>query len=264
MPPERSSLTVDLPTQIRLGAPIAEAVVMVLAHPDDEVVSLGSRLAMFADLTLIHLTNGAPGDMTDARRHGFTDLVSYIEAREAELQAALKRLDVRARRIRYGVPDQDAAAHLPEIIERLRGDLRGAAAVFTHPYEHGHPDHDSAALAVAVAAPDLPRLEFASYHLSPEGPRFGAFWADERCPETVFALTPDEQAAKAEAIACFATQRETLVQFGLTTERVRPAPDYDFTRPAPPGVALYECWGFREGAADWRARVAPLLEPAWA
>ena len=249
-----------LPTGDRVHEPIA----LVVAHPDDEVVGLGSRLACFADLTLIHLTDGAPRDLRDAYRAGFPDRKAYSKAREQELRAALERLGVAPKRIGYRIPDQETAHHLPEIIERLRADLSGMAAVFTHPYEHGHPDHDSAALAVALAAPALPRFECAFYHATDRGSRFGAFWPDAEVAETVLSLRPEEQAAKARAIACFATQRETLAQFDLVAERVRPAPTYDFTRPAPPGAALYERWGFRESAADWRAHAARVLEPACA
>lgn len=251
-------------SSLQQARPIDVPVALVLAHPDDEVVGLGSRLACFADLTLIHLTDGAPRDGADARRHGFGNAGSYAAARDAELAAALARLGVHPRRIGYRIPDQESATHLPRIVERLRSDLAGMAAVITHPYEHGHPDHDSAALAVALAAPALPRCECAFYHLGPRGPRFGTFWPDPTSPEWVIALTPDEQAAKADALACFTTQRETLAQFDLSTERIRPAPAYDFTQPAPPGAALYESWGFGENAAAWRARAARLLEPAWA
>ena len=245
-------------------APVSEPVAFVVAHPDDEVVGLASRLACFERLTLIHLTNGAPRDGRDAHRAGFPDRDAYAGAREAELRAALDRLGVRATRIGYGIPDQETAHNLPELIERLRSDLSHVAALFTHTYEHGHPDHDSAALAVALAVPDLPRFEMAFYHSGPERARFGRFWPDPDSPETAIRLAPAEQAAKAEALACFATQAETLAQFGVEAERVRPAPRYDFTRPAPPGAALYESWGFAESAADWRAHAARVLEPVCA
>lgn len=250
--------------RIAAGEVIAGPVALVLAHPDDEVVAMSSCLARFADLTLVHLTNGAPRDGRDAQRAGFADAAAYAAARAAELGAALAFLDVSPKRIGYGIPDQETAHRLPELIERLRADLAGMAAVFTHPYEHGHPDHDSAALAVSRAVPDLPRYEFACYHLSPEGPRFGCFWPDPASPEVIIRLSPPEQAAKAAALACFRTQAETLAQFSLDTERLRPTPGYHFARPAPPGRALYELWGFAEDAAAWRARAARVLEPACA
>ena len=250
--------------RLAAGKPIEQPVALVIAHPDDEVVGIGSRLRSFADLTLIHLTDGSPRDLRDARRSGFSSRRDYSARREAELEAALGRLGARPKRIGYGVPDQETSQNLPALIERLRADLAGMAAVLTHPYEHGHPDHDSAALSVAIAAPGLPRFELAFYHMSLSGPCFGAFWPDPASPETAWQLTPAERIAKGEAIACFASQRETLIQFPLAAERVRPAPDYDFTRPAPPGVALYESWGFRETAADWRAHAVRVLEPACA
>jgi LmbE family N-acetylglucosaminyl deacetylase len=239
-------------------------VALVVAHPDDEVVALGSRLRCFADLTLIHLTDGAPRDLRDAQRAGHSDRASYAAARERELRAALDRLGVTPKRIAYAVPDQETAHHLPRLIEQLHRDLRFMEAIFTHPYEHGHPDHDSAALAVARAALTQPRYECAFYHLSDTGPRFGAFWSDPADREASWTLSSEEQATKADAIACFVSQRETLAQFGCVTERVRPAPAYDFARLAPPGRALYEQWGFGSTAADWRAHAARVLEPACA
>lgn len=246
------------------GEPIREPVAFVVAHPDDELVGLGGRLRCFEHLTLIHLTDGAPRDLRDAQRAGYSNPAAFAAAREDELRAALDRLGVKPKRLGYALPDQESAHHLPELIERLRGDLRGMAAVFTHPYEHGHPDHDSAALAIALAAQALPRYECAFYHLTETGARFGAFWPDPDRPETVIPLTAEEQATKAEALACFASQGETLAQFDLATERVRPAPAYDFATPAPPGRAMYEQWGFPETAAEWRAHAARVLEPACA
>jgi LmbE family N-acetylglucosaminyl deacetylase len=246
------------------GGEVREPVALVVAHPDDEVIGLGSRLHCFADLTLIHLTDGAPRDGRDAERAGFADRRAYAAARESELQAALSRLGVVPKRIGYGVPDQETAHNLADLTGRLRTDLAGVSAVFTHPYEHGHPDHDSAALAVRLAAPELPRFEMAFYHLAPDGAQFGRFWPDRSSPEKVIALPPDEQARKAEALQCFATQAGTLGQFGVANERIRRAPPYDFSRPAPPIRALFEQWGFAESASDWLRHARAMLEPACA
>jgi LmbE family N-acetylglucosaminyl deacetylase len=155
---------------------------------------------------------------------------------------------------------------LPEIVARLADDLSGMAAVITHPYEHGHPDHDTAALAVALACETLvargeappERLEFASYHLDGNGPVLGRFRPDSGPPDAALVLTPAQLAMKQQALACFRIQAAFIAQFPLTPERLRPAPTYDFT--AAPGPALYDQFGWRVSAAAWRAEAKEILE----
>src|SRR5262249_10240037 len=163
---------------------IAGRVVAVVAHPDDETVGFGLRLASFEDLTLIHATDGAPEDMGDARRAGFGSREAYAAARARELERCLAVLDAAPRRLGLGVREQDAVFQLPAIVRALCGTLDGAALVLTHAYEGGHPDHDACAFAVQLACERLAargrpapvRLEFAEYHRGPSGrPAFG-FW----------------------------------------------------------------------------------------
>src|SRR4051812_4148443 len=131
---------------------VRQPVALIVAHPDDETLGLGSRLSALRRLTLVHLTDGAPRSLDDARREGFADARAYAAARERELDAALAALGTSGtERIAYGHPDQESIDRLDAIVERLAIDLAGCAAVITHAYENGHPDHDTAALAVALA-----------------------------------------------------------------------------------------------------------------
>ena len=139
-----------------------------------------------------------------------------------------------------------------------------AAPVIARPlgYEHGHPDHDTAAVAVALACKKLgrnapQRAEFAGYHLDQEEPVFGAFW---NCGEEVaIHLSPEELRRKRAALQAYASQSETLAQFPISPERFRRAPDYHFTSPAPPQRALYDLYGWQITGSEWRARLAELL-----
>lgn len=242
------------------GERIKERVAMVVAHPDDEVLALGSRLGLFDDLCLVHLTDGAPRDLVDAQRAGCADTAGYAALRERELAAALDVLKATPERKNYGLSDQEAVLNCSAIISRLAADLSGAVAVLTHAYEHGHPDHDTAALAVRLAyerlrahgrpAPEI--YEFPSYHLRAARPIFGAFWPDPRAPETVLPLTDRQRAQKRAALDCFTSQAEILALFPQEDERLRPAPDYDFRAPAPPGQAWYDMLGWQMTSTAWR------------
>ena len=136
---------------------------LVVAHPDDETIGAGAAMPLLRDLLLVHVTDGAPRNGFDATAYGFASPGDYAAARQAELGAALQCAGVDPRRVGLGVADQGASLALDALIAALRPLLANLAAVFTHPYEGGHPDHDAVAFAVHRAA-SCPVFEFAGYH----------------------------------------------------------------------------------------------------
>lgn len=244
------------------GERIAEPVALVAAHPDDEALGLGSRLALFDRLTLVHLTDGAPEDPVFARRAGFDSPAAYAAARRVELDAALGLLGCRpVRRLAYSLPDQGVVHRLQDVVARLAEDLAGCVAVFTHAYEGGHPDHDAAALAVTracerlgAAAPEI--WEFAGYFGQDGALQANRFHPDPAAPEFHVLLAPEDRVRKAAAFAAHASQAATLANFPPGEERWRPAPRYDFSRPPPPGAPLYDRYGWALTGSAWRARAA--------
>jgi len=237
----------------------------------------GAHLKYWPNLTIVHVTDGAPRDGADARREGFSSPDGYAKARREELGCALREGEAEhARLIQIGVPDQEAIANIGEVIQHLRQALAGYEVVITHPYEGGHPDHDACAFAVHHAV-ELNRargggrpliLESPFYHAGPSGFEVGTFLkADGWMPEVCYRLSEEEKERKQRLVACFRTQKETLSGFHDETERFRIAPVYDFSRPAHEGKVLYEHypWGMTSDRFCELAQEAETeLEKEWA
>lgn len=236
---------------------IMPRVLLVFAHPDDEVVALGARLGRFRESYFAHVTDGAPRNEQDSRAHGFDRLDDYRQARAEELKRALDSAGVPENKSEsIGLPDQEASMQLTRLtqeVARLLGRL-APDVIFTHPYEGGHPDHDACAFAVYHAAA-LERkkdgyapviAEGTFYHGGPQGIVAGKFLpAAEGTAETTYRLTHEEQQRKRALLDCFATQRETLRGIPLEYERFRVAPEYDFSKPPHGGPVYYDMhpWG---------------------
>lgn len=236
------------------GVPVSAPVAVVVAHADDETLWAGAALGRMTDCRLIHLTDSSPRDLADARRLGFRTREAYAVARAGELDAALVALGAAPERLGYAVPDQEAVAHLPGLVERLATDCAGVAAIATHPYEGGHPDHDAAALAVRVAADRLgvPVVEFASYNLHGGERVWARFEPNSDCPENTRPLLPDERARIDAALAAHASQAVVFDDWRPAVERWRAAPRYDFSRPPPGEACLYDRFGWTLTSARWR------------
>ena len=264
----RSRAGPDLLAQLAGHEPICSRLLIVVAHPDDETITLGGQMWRLRDALLLHVTDGAPRDGEDAHCHGYTDIADYAAARQNELVAALIAGEANGvRTAALGVPDKEAFLDLAGLSRQILQWVRRErpAAVLTHPYEGGHPDHDAAAFAVHAACRlaephERPALIEMPFYHARDGQMVAGVFLPGPTDEVVVPLGDAALLRKRSMVDCFRTQREMLRQFPLSPERFRIAPDYDFRQPPHAGALLYETFGWDVTAADWRLRATAALE----
>jgi len=241
---------------LALATTAKASAMLVFAHPDDETVALGARLHRLQSPLLVHLTDGAPRNLEDSIAHGFRSLAEYRRQREQELASAFQLVGLdRARRVRLGIPDQEASFHLQPMTRDVRRLLLRyrPKMVFTHPYEGGHPDHDACAFAVHRAVESLKAvgrqftiIEAPFYHFGPDGMTTGCFLPHHDQQEIrCLPLSPEELRRKQDLLACFPSQHDILQCFPTNQEIFRIAPQYDFHQPphTPPVFYDQRPWG---------------------
>jgi len=245
-------------------------VVLLAAHQDDETIGASLALATLPNSTVVFLTDGAPRDtqLWSAGVLGSREEYAHLRAKEAE--QALSRAGVAKPSIRWlGAVDQEASTQIGGLVDKFLHILRECLPdiVISHPYEGGHPDHDATALIAKLAIesfgdlekiPEL--LEMTSYHVENGQCVTGKFLPSTSSPpELALDLSAADRQRKREMLDCYKSQRLVLETFGIDSERLRPAPDYDFSQPPHQGKLWYECLGWPMTGERWRKLASQAL-----
>ena len=124
-----------------------DALVVVVAHPDDETLAMGAALARLGrDGVLVHVLVGSRGEA--ALDHVGVEAPGLAERRCAELRTATRALGVASTEV-LGLPDGSLGSHGDAVRDAAEsaGRAHGAAMVATLWREDPHPDHRAVSAA---------------------------------------------------------------------------------------------------------------------
>jgi LmbE family N-acetylglucosaminyl deacetylase len=187
------------------GFPVARvgrwaSVVVIAAHPDDEILGAGGTIALLARagarLRLVAVTDG------DASHPRNGDPAELARRRTAESAAALKIVGAdRVEVIRLRLPDTGLADREDELAGLLRPLCAGFDVCLAPWEDDAHADHEAAGRAARRAAGHVLRYPIWMWHwAAPDDERVP--W--DRCRQ--IPLPPDIAAAKHAAIQAFTSQ----------------------------------------------------------
>jgi LmbE family N-acetylglucosaminyl deacetylase len=190
--------------------PLQPPVLVLAAHPDDEVIGAGGMLAWHARqghaVAVVHMTDGAKGD-PQQREHDIRAV------RRAEGQEALRRLAITDLQ-HWDLPDGELPERLAEVSDRLRALFAKVAprTLYSFWFGEAHRDHRAVAAATARAAAALPAdcrcLLYGVNHVVPGGTLFD---------------TTDAYALKYRALQAYASQNAYIDLPGMSEHRDRAA-----------------------------------------
>lgn len=233
---------------------------VIVAHPDDEVLGLSIALRLMRPLCLLHATDAAAAGAGAEARAKAAD-------RFSELTLALAELGVEpGERSVCPFHDGSLIERATELSTLIEARLDTVDVIVTHAFEGGHPDHDACALAAQTACARMfertgrmpARIEFAVY--ARQNGRLVSNCFPVASAATVLTLTTAEADAKRRALNAFVSQRHVVDRFPLTYEQVRAAPFYQFEQPRAAEDVLFAA-AEPERERRWRDAAARVVEP---
>lgn len=243
--------------------------VVIVAHPDDDVVGAGGLISRLDDVTVLHVTDGIP-------KNGHSPEVGNLRssesahARRLESRTALALANVPPEQIvELGLSTEQAPLELADLTRRIVSFLQQTAPdiVLTNPYEGGDPDHDATAFATHAALRLLRQngfkppsvFEIALYPI-PEGNKRVLDFLPSEAPEiTTLLLDKKARDLKRRMFACFTSQPNLQRDNFFGRERFRRPPRYNFAAPPNGGRLNYERVAAGVDCVEWQT----LVRDAW-
>jgi N-acetylglucosamine malate deacetylase 2 len=242
------------------------ATLILVAHPDDEIIVCGSLMQKMRKAWVVFATDGAPRDESFWRPYGSRR--AYAEVRKQEAQGALAIVGARpiflADRVPGGIVDQElfqnlaaAVAEVGRIAEEMHADC-----ILTLAYEGGHPDHDAACFVGASVSRSagIPAWESPLYHRAADGAPAVQKFPSLTTFEVEVSVEGEALARKNRMFEIYKSQNLVLDRFYPERETFRPMYGYDFTQPPLPWKLNYEIWEWKMTGREVSAAFARFLE----
>src|SRR5262249_40730026 len=155
--------------------PLLGTTLVLVAHPDDEVVVCGLLMQKMRKAVVVFATDGAPRNEGFWKQFGSRS--AYANVRRNEAQQALGSIGAHAiflaEHVQGGIADQELFLNLPAAIAEVESIVSQIEpdCILTPAYEGGHPDHDAACFIGAMLGPrtKVPVWESPLYHRKTDG-----------------------------------------------------------------------------------------------
>jgi N-acetylglucosamine malate deacetylase 2 len=236
--------------------PLLGTTLVLVAHPDDEVIAFAAVMQKMKRCVVVFTTDGAPHDEFFWKQYGSRE--AYAEVRRQEARKALSLVgadpfflsDV----VPGGIADQQLFRRLPAAagaLERLLAEF-APDCLLTLAYEGGHPDHDSACFLACVLGrrAGIPVWEGPLYHRNADGSGAIQTFPQRTGNEVELLVQEEPLLKKIEMFHTYKSQKLVLDAFHPDRETLRPITDYDFTRPPLPWKLNYEYWQWSMTGTD--------------
>lgn len=228
--------------------PLLRTTLMLVAHPDDEVIAFAGLMQKMKKAIVVFATDGAPRDSYFWQSYGSRD--QYAEVRRQEARQALSVVGAQplflSDHTEGGIVDQELFRRLPEAIKALEQvvDTMAPDALLTMAYEGGHPDHDACSFICwhISRRKKIPAWESPLYHRDRDGSSLVQMFPRSLGTEINYELEAESLQKKLDMFHTYKSQKLTLDSFRPGTEQFRPMADYDFTRRPLPWKLNYELW----------------------
>ena len=224
-------------------APFAERILVLVPHPDDEVVGVGTfiedAVRRGCSVRIAFLTDGVPATETlwPWQRKDRAQRAALRWREAAQVQRAMGYEIA----LEQNLPTRTLRLHLASTYRLLESVLRRdqIECVWAPAYEGGHQDHDTANFLASLLARTVPVWEFSEYHFARRRVTCNQF-IEPHGAECVLRLNEAQRAHKRQLLESYHSERGNLGYVTVFEEQMRPLPVYDYTSPPHLGRTFYQ------------------------